>query len=95
MTDIVRGLVDEIKNEIYDLTVGVEGGKETLEWTKKEYSRFMMVSSDDYADTIRAFLKENPEAKFSEYFEVLLKHLGRYGSTQAIFRASAELLEEM
>lgn len=91
MNDIVKPLIDEIKKEMHELTNGLDGGKEILEWVREEYSRYMIVSSDAYAETIKVYLKDNPEADFKEFFEMLLKHLGKYASTQAIFRAANEL----
>lgn len=48
MTDIVKDLADEITNELRPLLAGYEDKVAMAEWLANEYSRYMMVSSDDY-----------------------------------------------
>jgi len=90
MSDLVRPLVDEIKSDLRKLKIRMGA----LEWISKEYSRYMIVSSDDYADCLDAFIEENPDEAFCDIAKILLKHLDKYGSTKAIYRSATEMLEE-
>ena len=92
MTDLIKPLVEEIKFELNYLIGNSEGRNGILNWIKTEYSRYMIVSRDAYSETLQDFIDANPDNKFVDVYAMLLTHLDKYGSTQAIFRASSELL---
>ncbi len=94
MTDLIKPLAKKIKFELNYLIGNSEGRIGLLNWIKTEYSRYMITSYDDYAFCLQQFIADNPDNKFVDVYSMLLTHLGKYGSTQAIFRAASELLNE-
>jgi hypothetical protein len=68
MVDMVKDLTKEIKNQLSILISEKEGNEDVIAWINKEYSRFMMVSSDNYIDCLNCFIKENPNNIFNEVY---------------------------
>jgi hypothetical protein len=91
VTDLVKDLVITITDELRPLLKDNPDRVEMTEWLKKEYSRYMMVSSDDYIDSANSSIEKGI---WVDILKCLVSHLGKYGSTQAIFRASISLYEE-
>lgn len=90
MNDLVDPLKNEIKNSLLDL----KASKSALKWLSNEYSNYMIVSSSAYAECLERFIEENPEGSFTKIAEMLLTHIEKYGSAQAIYRAANEALLE-
>jgi hypothetical protein len=90
MNDLVESLKDEIKHNLLNLKASIGA----LKWISNEYSNYMMVGRDAYAECLEQFIKENPEGSFAVIAQMLLLHIGKYGSTQAIYRAANEILSE-
>lgn len=87
--DLVKQLAEEITEELALLLENDEQKTVKLNWLRNEYSRFMITSSDDYLDAANLNIRDGI---WVELFKVLIPHLGKYGSTQAIFRAATELM---
>lgn len=91
MTDLVKELVDVITNELRPLLIDNPDRVPMTEWLRTEYSRYMIVSSDDYIDSATSSIESGI---WVEIMKCLISHLGKYGSTQAIFRAADALYRE-
>jgi uncharacterized membrane protein YcgQ (UPF0703/DUF1980 family) len=91
MTDLVGNLANEIAEDLKVLLKDNPDKLDMLNWLKNEYSRYMMTSSDAYANAARLSIRDNI---WVDVFECLLLHLGKYGSTQAVFRACFLLHDE-
>lgn len=88
MADLVKELVDIVTNELRPLLKDNQDRVDMTEWLRNEYSRYMMVSSDDYIDSATSNIESGI---WVEIMQCLISHLGKYGSTQAIFRAANDL----
>lgn len=87
MTDPVNILKDKIKSEL----VALNASDNDLEWIYKEYSRYMIVSAEDYFDCLYEFVEENNTAGFTPIAKMLMGYSDEYEYSKAVFLAAKEL----
>ena len=57
---------------------------EFCKWAVDEYKNFMLISREDYKDTLNTIINNN--GRFSKYAELLMSYIDNWGSVKSFFR---------
>lgn len=87
--DIVKDLVETVKSELS--VIDSEHSNDFFIWMKDEYINFTLLHRTDCLITLELIEQGYPE--YAPFTKILIKHLDSYGSLQAYFRASLDLIK--
>lgn len=89
---MLKDLINEFKEGLIELLKNhsEEDRLTLLQWVADEYRNFMLISREQYSDTLRVIINGDYENK--DLFIYILENIERYGATKCFYVASSELI---
>lgn len=99
MSVITEEIIIEFKEKLKALVEPMteDNRNYNVSWMFKEYRNFMLISREDYKDTINIIIennKKNDDKDGEKLFTFLLNEIEQYGATKIFFYASSFLMDE-